>query len=111
MSLFHLLSPDLDVTESCLYFLGNSLGLQPKKASKLVETEMSKWASRGARGHLTGQYPWMPIEDIVAKDSAKLVGCKPEEVTAMNTLTVNIHFLLVRKYYTPYPSLYTSQEN
>ena len=55
---------------------------------------MSKWASKGFRGHLVGQYPWMPIEDIVAEDSAKIVGCKPMEVTAVYTLTVNIRFLL-----------------
>lgn len=57
---------------------------------------MEKWSKKGVRGHSVGSCPWLPIEDIVAEQNAKVVGCKPEEVTAMNTLTANIHFAVVR---------------
>lgn len=78
-----------------MYFTGNSLGLQPKNALGDVEREMKKWACKGSRGHKVGEVPWYSIEECLSEASAKLVGCKPEEVTAMNTLTVNIHFALV----------------
>jgi kynureninase len=86
----------VDASQDCLYFTGHSLGLQPKNASGEIEREMKKWATRGARGHMTGQLPWFYIEDYVSEQSAKIVGCQPLEVTSMNTLTVNIHFALVR---------------
>ena len=56
---------------------------------------MSKWKTKAFFGHFTGEFPWYSVEDCIAEESAKVVGCKPEEVTAMNTLTVNIHFALV----------------
>lgn len=84
-----------DVTKDSLYFTGNSLGLQPKNASGDIEREMRKWAAKGSRGHKVGQVPWFYIEEFISEASAKVVGCKPLEVTAMNTLTVNIHFALV----------------
>lgn len=56
---------------------------------------MRKWATKGSRGHKVGQVPWLYIEDFVSEASSKVVGCKQLEVTAMNTLTVNIHFALV----------------
>lgn len=60
-----------------------------------IEREMTKWAEKGVGGHMCGQVPWVSIEDFVAEQSAKIVGCKTEEVTAMNSLTANIHFALV----------------
>ena len=30
--------------------------------------------SRGAYGHWDGQYPWLPIEDLVQEESARIVG-------------------------------------
>ena len=86
----------MDITKDSIYFCGNSLGLQPLNASAEVEEEMAKWAHRGLRGHFTGKVPWYPIESItMPEQAAKVVGCKPSEVTAMNTLTVNIHFAFV----------------
>ena len=78
-----------------MYFSGNSLGLQPKGASEHVRVEMDKWAKCGVRGHMTGKYPWLPIEDFVVEESAKIVGGKPLEVTVMNSLTVNVHLCMV----------------
>lgn len=87
----------MDVCSDCIYLCGNSLGLQPKKASGYVESEITKWSKKGVRGHFAGEFPWFSMEDIVAEGSAKIVGCRPEEVTAMNTLTANIHFALVER--------------
>ncbi len=88
-------SVGVDVTKDSIYFCGNSLGLQPLNASTEVEEEMRKWRERGLYGHFKGRTPWYPIEDFLPEQSAKVVGCKPAEVTAMNTLTVNIHFAFV----------------
>ena len=85
----------VDVNEECIYFCGNSLGLQPRNAPGEVEREMAKWSRKALYGHMTGEVPWYPIEDV-AEASAKVVGCKTCEVTAMNSLTANIHFALVR---------------
>ncbi len=85
----------VNISDDCIYFCGNSLGLQPKNAHGLVDQEMHKWSKKGIRGISVGAFPWLYIEDTIAEQSAKIVGCKPEEVTAMNTLTANIHFALV----------------
>ena len=57
---------------------------------------MEKWAKRAVKGHRTGKYPWLPIEDFVVDESARIVGAKPGEVMIMNSLTVNIHLCMVR---------------
>ena len=86
---------DEDDAQDCLYFAGNSLGLQPKCANELVQGEMDKWAKRAIEGHFAGKFPWYPIEDFVIEESARIVGGKPIEVTIMNTLTVNVHLSMV----------------
>lgn len=90
--------PCVDVSKSCMYFTGNSTGLQPRNTLQEVEREMEKWALKGSKGHVVGKIPWYVIEDVIAKTSAEVMGCKPEEVTAMNTLSVNIHFALASFY-------------
>lgn len=80
-----------------MYFTGNSLGLQPKGASELIQGEMEKWAKHGVEGHFVGKYPWYPIEDFLIEESARIVGAKPIEVTIMNTLTINAHLCMVRQ--------------
>ena len=82
-------------TQDCLYFVGNSLGLQPKCANELIQVEMDKWAKQGAKGRYSGKFPWMPIEDILVEESARIVDAKPVEVTVMNSLTVNVHLSMV----------------
>ncbi|KAL2218249.1 pyridoxal phosphate-dependent transferase [Thermoascus aurantiacus ATCC 26904] len=78
--------------ESCIYFCGNSLGLQPKATAKYLEAHLDTWSSIGVRGHFTD------LEDSPLNQMSRLVGASPEEVTAMGTLTMNLHFLLASFY-------------
>ena len=85
----------IDTTEDCLYFTGNSLGLQPKGAKELVVASLDKWAKKGVMSHFVDPYPYLPIEDILVEESARIVGAKPLEVITMNGLTVNCHLAMV----------------
>src|SRR5688500_2752186 len=80
------------------YFVGNSLGLQPPGARAQVEEVRDKWAHEAVEGHFTGQSQWMPYHGLVREPLARLVGAKPLEVVAMNTLTVNLHLMMVSFY-------------
>ena len=80
------------------YFVGNSLGLQPRGARTHVEEVLDKWAAEAVEGHFTGQAQWMPYHELVRESLAHLVGAKPLEVVAMNTLTVNLHLMMVSFY-------------
>ncbi len=80
------------------YFCGNSLGLQPRSARAHVEEVMDKWATLAVEGHFTGETQWMRYHQLVRGPMATLVGAEPDEVVAMNTLTANLHFLLVGFY-------------
>lgn len=76
----------------CIYLCGNSLGLQPKETQVVVNQELDKWAAQGVFGHFnTKERPWVTIEKTVKEEMAKLVGAKPIEVSAMNSLSVNLH--------------------
>lgn len=81
-----------------LYFAGHSLGLQPKKAKDYVLAELEDWAHFGVEGHFTARNPWMPYHELLTASTARLVGAKPHEVAVMNTLTVNLHLLMVSFY-------------
>ena len=80
------------------YFCGNSLGLQPRGARAHVEEVLSKWAMEAVEGHFTGQAQWMPYHELVREPLARVVGALPSEVVAMNTLTVNLHLMMVSFY-------------
>lgn len=80
------------------YFCGNSLGLQPKSAAYLFQKELDDWAAHGVEGHFRAQSPWMYYHNQFSESLAKIVGAKPTEVVAMNTLTVNLHLLLISFY-------------
>ncbi|ALW84478.1 kynureninase [Hymenobacter sedentarius] len=82
----------------CAYFCGNSLGLQPKAARAAVEQEFEAWERLGVEGHFHGTSPWMHYHETLAAASAHLVGARPLEVVVMNSLTVNLHLLLVSFY-------------
>ncbi|XP_041637835.1 kynureninase [Cheilinus undulatus] len=88
----------VDGTQDCMYFVGNSLGLQPKMARKYLEEELDKWAKSGVHGHLEGSRPWAWAENNIEEMMADVVGAKPEEVALMNGLTVNLHLLLLSFY-------------
>lgn len=81
-----------------IYFCGNSLGLQPKSAAYLFEKELKDWAKLGVEGHFKAQSPWFYYANQFSASLARIIGCKPSEVTAMNTLTVNLHLLLLSFY-------------
>lgn len=81
--------------EDVIYLVGNSLGLQPKTARGIVEQELTDWATLGVRGHGDAKRPWLPYHELARDNLARLVGAEPCEVVAMNTLTVNLHLLLV----------------
>lgn len=81
-----------------LYFTGNSLGLQPKKTQKYIQQELDDWAKYGVEGHFEAKNPWMSYHELLTESMAKIVGAKPLEVVVMNTLTTNLHLLMVSFY-------------
>lgn len=81
-----------------IYFTGNSLGLQPKTAKSYVDDIMEDWAELAVEGHFYAEKPWWDYHERLTKPLAKVVGAKPDEVSVMNTLTVNLHFLMVSFY-------------
>lgn len=84
--------------KDAIYFCGNSLGLQPKSAKYLFEKELNDWAKWGVEGHFNAENPWLSYQKPFSTSLAKIVGAKAEEVVAMNTLTVNLHLLLLSFY-------------
>jgi kynureninase len=82
----------------CAYFTGNSLGLQPRAARAMVEAELDRWATLGVEGHFRGETPWMHYHNLLREHLAGVVGALPHEVVAMNTLTVNLHLMMVSFY-------------
>lgn len=81
-----------------IYFTGNSLGLQPKKAKEYVDEVMNDWANLAVEGHFYANKPWWDYQERFAQPLSKIVGAKPSEVTVMNTLTINLHLLMVSFY-------------
>lgn len=81
-----------------LYFTGNSLGLQPKNTQKYIQQELDDWANYGVEGHFEAKNPWMPYHEFLTENMAEIVGAKPLEVVVMNTLTTNLHLLMVSFY-------------
>jgi kynureninase len=82
----------------CVYLVGHSLGLQPKSVREYVDQELHDWAELGVEAHFRGKHPWMPYHRLLREQTARLVGAKPEEVVVMNTLTVNLHLMMVSFY-------------
>ena len=82
----------------CIYLCGHSLGLQPKAAAAYIEQELKDWAALGVEGHFHAKNPWMPYHRLLTDQTAELVGAKPLEVVVMNSLTVNLHLMMVSFY-------------
>ncbi len=95
-SQFHV--PKTSQGEDCVYLTGNSLGLQPKKTAAYVQQELDDWAKLGVEGHLHAKFPWLPYHENLTEQTARLVGALPSEVVVMNTLTVNLHLMMVSFY-------------
>ncbi len=80
------------------YFLGNSLGLQPKRTQLYVQQIMNDWAAHGVEAFFAADEPWMDYHDALTKTLSTVVGCMPHEVSVMNNLSVNLHLMLVSFY-------------
>ena len=88
-----------------IYLAGHSLGLQPKSTADFLEQELADWRRLGVLGHHSARRPWIEYHERAAAPLAELVGADPAEVVAMNSLTVNLHLMLV-SFFTP-----TAQRN
>ena len=93
---FHL--PKQKNGEPYIYLCGNSLGLQPKSTRQYLEQELLDWEKYGVEGHFHAERPWMPYHEFLTEAMAKVVGAKPVEVVVMNTLSVNLHLMMVSFY-------------
>src|SRR5437867_3143682 len=95
-SRFHI--PTHKDGNECIYLCGHSLGLQPKSVRSFVEQELKDWETLGVEGHFRAKNPWMPYHELLTEQTARLVGSKQSEVVVMNTLTVNLHLMMVSFY-------------
>jgi kynureninase len=86
-----------------VYLAGNSLGLPTRSAKAYVDAELDRWAALGVAGHFTGGTGWVAYQELLTEPLARLVGAHRDEVVAMNSLTLNLHLLLV-SFYRPTPS-------
>ena len=99
------LIPTNNEGEELVYLCGNSLGLQPKKTSNYLQQELNDWAKFGVEGHTDAKNPWLPYHEFLTNSMAKIVGAKPSEVVIMNSLTTNLHLMMV-SFYQPTKSKY-----
>lgn len=88
-----------------VYFLGNSLGLQPITTQDEIKKIMEGWAGLGVEGFFLGSDPWINYHKKINPIISKIVGAMPQEVVTMNHLTVNLH-LMMASFYNPTPVRY-----
>ncbi len=81
-----------------VYMCGNSLGLQPRDVRHYIEQELKDWETLGVEGHFHAKNPWIQYHELLAEPTARIVGAKPQEIVTMNSLTVNLHLLMVTFY-------------
>ncbi len=81
-----------------VYFCGHSLGLAPRNAATIVNEELTAWARYGVEGHFESTRPWLSYHEQLTPGLARLAGALPSEVVAMNSLTVNLHLMLMSFY-------------
>ncbi len=96
--LFHVPPATGGPYDEVAYFAGNSLGLQPKATRDELVADLDSWARLGVEGHLEGDRPWLPYHAFLTGPAARLVGALPGETVVMNSLTVNLHLLMVSFY-------------
>jgi kynureninase len=85
-----------------IYFCGNSLGLQPKRVRQAIDHELRDWADLAVDAHFEGETPWYSYHENFRESGARLVGARPGEVVMMNSLTVNLHLMMI-SFYRPTP--------
>jgi kynureninase len=95
-SSFHI--PKQKNGKDFLYFCGNSLGLQPVSVEQIMMEELEDWKNLGVEGHFHARRPWMPYHELFNEKLSKVVGALPEEIVVMNTLTTNLHLMMVSFY-------------
>ncbi|MFW5967523.1 MAG: kynureninase [Persicimonas sp.] len=93
---FHF--PTDDDGEPVVYFCGNSLGLQPREVEDDVARELEDWAKLGVEGHFDGRDPWFAYHEKFSEMLTEVVGGKPSEIVVMNSLTTNLHLMMVSFY-------------
>jgi kynureninase len=84
--------------EDCIYFAGNSLGLQPKSVRDYIQQELDDWARLGVEGHFHAHNPWVSYHESFPQKLSKIIGALPHEIVVMNQLTVNLHLLMISFY-------------
>ncbi len=93
---FHI--PKNKQNQDVIYLAGNSLGLAPKICSEYINEVLSDWRDYGVEGHFKAKNAWMPYHELVTEGLSNLTKAVPNEVVAMNSLTVNLHLMLVSFY-------------
>ncbi|MEH0975193.1 kynureninase [Micromonospora sp. CPCC 205546] len=96
--LFHVPPADGGRYPEAAYLAGNSLGLQPRATREELLADLESWSRLGVEGHLEAERPWLPYHELLTAPAARLVGATPAEVVVMNSLTVNLHLLMVSFY-------------
>lgn len=100
---FHI--PKTPDGSDSIYLCGNSLGLMPKATREYINQELEDWKNLGVEGHFHAKHPWMPYHEFLSDKMAHVVGALPSEVVVMNSLTVNLHLMMV-SFYQPTSSRY-----
>ena len=90
--------PEGPAGRKAVYLCGHSLGLQPRAAASYVSRELAEWQRLGVLGHTQGTRPWIGYHEHAAAGLAALAGASELEVVAMNSLTVNLHLMMVSFY-------------
>lgn len=86
------------IPENTIYLCGNSLGLQPKSTKDYILQELEDWKNYGVEGHINAKRPWLPYHEFLTESTAKLVGADNDEVVNMNSLTTNLHLMMISFY-------------
>lgn len=84
--------------KECIYFTGNSLGLQPKTAQEHILNNLEDWANFGVEGHFYGRTPWIKYHEMFPPKLTPVLGAQENEIVVMNQLTINLHLLLISFY-------------
>jgi len=92
-------------TGQAIYFCGNSLGLEPRRTRQAFEQELSDWGDLAVGGYMNAKNPWLIYQLQFCRPLSSIMGCLEHEVTVMNTLTVNLHLLMLG-FYRPNASRY-----
>jgi kynureninase len=96
----HFLIPPADGGSypDAAYLAGNSLGLQSREIRARLDEVLGEWHRWAVEGHTEAQRPWVSYHELLRGPAATLVGALPREVVSMNSLTVNLHLMMISFY-------------